>query len=225
MISNNYLRRFLATVLLALVFQLSNGQTINWRALQPAQKHIVNLNLGFDHATVFGVGYGYRLATKMPLVLGMETTLPFGENPFDEVKTKVGGQLNLLRANSFYTTVKAYGVIRRFENDFARMINFGSEFTATAGIYKRNWFTAVEFGFDKAVVTHIKHSGLMKEYNPEVQTGWYLPTGGHFIYGLQGGYSFERSEFYAKLGRTLMQDLHTTARLPYYFQVGWNRKW
>ncbi|HEY0680196.1 MAG TPA: hypothetical protein VGD17_18050, partial [Chitinophagaceae bacterium] len=72
--------------------------------------------------------------------------------------------------------------------------------------------------------THIKHSSLMKQYNPDVQTGWYIPTGGNFFYGLQGGYSFGRNDLFAKVGKTVTQDLKTRAMVPYYFQVGWNLK-
>ena len=105
------------------------------------------------------------------------------------------------------------------------MINFGSEFTATAGFYKNKWYAAGELSFDKAIVTHIKHSDLMKQYNPDVQSGWYIPTGGNFLYGLQGGYSFKRNDVYAKIGKTVSQDFKTTSMVPFYFQLGWNIKW
>jgi len=189
------------------------------------QKHLVNLNVGFDNASVIGIGYGYHLKTKMPLVLNLEYSMPLGDRTFDDFKTKIGGQLNLVRANSFFAAVKVYGIIRRFENDFARMINFGSEFSTTAGLYKNKWFAAVELGFDKAITTHLKHSNLMKQYNPGVQSGWYIPTGGNFSCGLQVGYSFKRNDVYAKIGRTLSQDFKTTSIVPYYAQLGWSMKW
>jgi len=207
------------------LLNFSFAQNINWKNLQPTQKHIVNLNVGFDNASVVGIGYGYHLNTKMPLVLNLEYSMPFGDKPFDDFKTKIGGQLNVLRANNFFTVVKAYGVIRRFDNDFARMINFGSEFSATAGLYKNKWFAAAELGFDKAITTHIQHSSLMKQYNPNVQSGWYIPTGGNFLYGLQGGYSFNRNDVYAKVGRTVSQDFKTKPTVPLYFQLGWSMKW
>jgi len=213
----------LATVL-ALWIQPSFAQNINWKTLQPSQKHIVNLNVGFDNASVIGVGYGYHLDTKMPLVLNIEYSMPFGDNRFDDLKTKIGGQLSVIQAGNFFTTLKAYGVIRRYENDLTRMVNFGSEFSATAGVYKQKWFVAGEFGFDKAITTNLKHSELMKEYNPGVQSGWYLPNGGNFIYGLQAGFSFKGNDLYAKIGKTKAQDLETSSMIPWYFQLGWSMK-
>jgi hypothetical protein len=219
-----HIHQIIITSLFTCLVNLSFAQNINWKTLQPSQKHLINLNVGLDNAAVIGVGYGYHLNTTMPLVLNLEYSQPFGKNVFDDFKTKIGGQLNLLRTNNFYATVKAYGIIRRFENDYARMVNFGSEFSATAGIYKNNWFVAPEFGFDKAIVTHLKHSSLMKEYNPQVQTGWYIPMGGNFFYGIQGGYSFKHSDVYAKIGKYVSQDFETAPMVPVYLQLGWSVK-
>ena len=185
---------FILTTVLTLWIQSSFAQNINWKNLQPSQKHIVNFNIGFDNATVVGVGYGYQLGTKMPLILNIEYSMPFGDNNFDDLKTKIGGQLNIIHSGNFFATVKAYGVIRRYENELTRMINFGSEFSATAGLYKQKWFVAGEFGFDKAIITNFRHSDIMKEYNPGVESGWYIPNGGNFNYGLQAGYSFHRHD-------------------------------
>jgi hypothetical protein len=222
---NRKMKKIIFTaVIFTMLLQSSFSQNINWNNLQPSQKHILNLNVGLDNATIVGIGYGYHLNAKMPVLLNLEYSMPFGDKTFDDLKTKIGGQINLIQSGNFFTIVKAYGVIRRFENDFARMINFGSEFSATAGVYKRNWFVATDFGFDKAIVTQLKHSSLMKQYNPDVQSGWYIPNGGNFLYGLQAGYSFGRNDAYAKLGKTVAQDLKTTSFVPYYFQFGITRR-
>src|SRR5215213_8839915 len=100
---------FILTTVLTLWIQSSFAQNINWKNLQPSQKHIVNFNIGFDNATVVGVGYGYQLGTKMPLILNIEYSMPFGDNNFDDLKTKIGGQLNIIHSGNFFATVKAYG--------------------------------------------------------------------------------------------------------------------
>jgi hypothetical protein len=205
---------------LSLLFRPSFAQNINWKSLQPTQKNIVNLNLGFESAAVAGIGYGYHLKTRTPIVLNIEYSMPFGDKTFDDLKTKIGGQVNLIHATSFFTTVKAYSVIRSYRNDLVRMINFGSEFAATAGVYKQKWFVAGDFGFDKAITTHLKHSALANEYTPGIKSGWYIPDGGNFIYGLQAGYTFKRNDLYAKFGKTISQDLKNLPTVPFYFQLG-----
>ena len=132
--------------------------------------------------------------------------------------------MNIVQEGNFRGTIKAFGIIRRYENDMSRMLNFGSEFSATAGYYKKGWFAAAEFGFDKAIITHIKHSRLMHDYNPGVQNGWYLPTGGNFFYGLQAGVSFAGSDLIARVGKTAGQDWKKNTLIPAYAQIGWNVK-
>lgn len=215
----------LLTLALSCILHFSFAQSLNWKTLQASQKHMLHLNLGLDNGTTVEIGYSHRLRTRMPVVLHVGYSTPFGHTVVDDLKTKTGAQINVLRANSLFATVKAYGIFRRFENDLTRMINFGSEFSATAGIYKRRWYAAADIGFDKAIVTHIQHSRLMKQLNPNTETGWYIPTGGNYLVGLQTGYSFKTGDVYAKLGRSFSQNLPSAPALPVYFQLGCTMKW
>ncbi len=200
----------------------TNAQTINWASLNPKQKHIVNMNVGWDYGMVLGVGYGYQLKTKMPVILHANYSFPSGKNLVDDFKTKIGGTVQLYKIKNFRAGAKIEAVFRRYENDEVRLLNFGSEMTAIVGYYKSKWFIAGEFGFDKAISTHIKHSNIYKEYYPGAKDGWYVPTGGNFLYGLQGGYSFKRYDVNLKIGKTVSQDFKTDPMVPYYFQLGVN---
>jgi len=205
---------------LSLLFRPSFAQTINWKNLTPSQQHVANLNLGFDNSSTAGLGYGYHLRSKLPVLLNLEFSIPFGDKVFDDLKTKIGAQANLIHTGDFFTTLKAYGIVRRYQNDLVRIIDFGSEFSAAAGIYKQKWFAAGEFGFDKAITSQVKHSSLAKEYAPGIQSGWYIPDGGYFFYGIQLGYTFNHNDLYTKIGRTISQDLKTTPTVPIYCQLG-----
>ena len=216
--------QIIAAIILTCALNKSLAQNINWRNLEPSQKHIITVNGNFDNAVTLGVGYGYHLKTKLPIVLNIEYSMPMGKSLFDDLKTKIGGQIELVRINNFSTTVKAYGIIRRFENDFARFINFGSEFSALSGYYKQKWYVAGELGFDKAIVTHVKHSALMKQYNPSLVNGWYIPTGGNFFYGVQSGLTIGSNDVNIRIGKTIEQDFKTNPLVPFYFQLGWNKR-
>ena len=200
------------------------AQNINWRGLHAEQIHLINLNVGWDYGSTIGIGYGYKLKTAIPIVLNVDFSLPFGSRLLDDFKVKVGGQAELLRRGNFSATVKAYGIFRRYQNVLARLLNFGSEFSGVCGYFQPAWYAAAEFGFDKAITTHIKNSARMREDFPEVRDGWYIPTGGNFFYGIQAGYSFERYDVYLKFGKTVTQDLKTTALIPFYLQLGLNSK-
>lgn len=216
-----------ALQIIVLLLTLNNAfsQEINWKALQKDQKHIVNINAGLDYSFMIGAGYGYKLKTCVPVVAGIEYSSPLGNDITDDFKTKIGAQVMFYKTGDLYVTGKAFGIFRRYENDFVRLLNFGSDVSLVAGLYKTKWFVAGETGFDKAIVTHFKHSDLYKENYPLVQDGWYQPaTGGNFYYGFQTGYSFKTAELTLKMGRLLTQDFKIQPMLPFYARLGINLK-
>lgn len=219
----NSIKRFLVLSIL-IIPNICSAQQINWRNFNRNQRHIANANIGFDYGFVAGVGYGQLLKTKLPVVLNVEYSAPFGNKIFDDFKTKLGGQTEILKLNNFSVSVKAYGIFRRYENDLVKITNFGSEFSSNFGYYKANWYLAGEFGFDKAISTQIKNTDKMKNVYPNIQDGWYLPTGGNFFYGIVSGYSLKSSDIYIKIGKRITQDFKIAPAIPVYLQVGFNKR-
>jgi len=207
-----------------MISKTSSAQQINWRNLDNNKPHIVNVNMGWDYSTTAGIGYGQKLKTTLPVVLNIEYSFPFGNNIFDDFKTKFGGQAEVLHMESFSVSVKVYGVFRRYENDLVRLVDFGSEISTNFGYYKSNWYVAGEVGFDKAIATNIKNSNEMKSNYPNVQDGWYVPTGGNFNFGVVSGYSFNSNDLYLKIGVTVTEDFKSRPTVPYYLQIGYNRR-
>lgn len=223
--------RLLKTIFcILLFFSLSAktvySQTVNWASLQNGHRHIVNAHAGFDYSINYGVAGSYQLPLQMPILLSIDFSMPVGEQMLDDFKTKIGGQARLYKINNFQFSASVYGIYRRYENPLARLQNFGSEMSGVIGYYTPRWFIAGEFGFDKAIVTHFKHSEAFKDdIYSEVKNGWYEPaTGGNFKYGLQTGYSFSSSDIILKLGRVITQDFKTKPTLPFYGELSYNFK-
>jgi hypothetical protein len=174
----------------------------------------------------YNLGYAYKLNTKIPLVLNTNISLPAGENLLDDFKTKLGGQVVIFNKPEFKGIITLNAVYRRYENPLVRLQNFGSEMKGAFGYYKMKWFVAAEIGFDKAIVTHFKHSQSFRENIFQgVQDGWYEPaTGGNFLYGVQTGYSFKNCDLTFSIGKTTTQDFKTTPLIPYYLVLGFNYK-
>jgi len=210
---------------IAIVFCIPkvNAQIINWNTVGNT-KHILNANFGLDYSLSYGIGYGYKLNTKLPLIINANFSMPSGEKLFDDFKTKIGGQILLLNTSNFRGAVAIQGIYRRHETELVRLQNFGSEMKGTFGYYKSKWFVAAEVGFDKAIVTHFKHSQEFREnVYAEVVDGWYEPgTGGNFSYGLQTGYSFKKTDVTLNLGKMISQDFKTAPLLPFYLNLGFN---
>lgn len=219
------MKNFIALILSVFITQTVFSQTINWNRIDKKQKNIFNINIGAEHGAVYGVGYGYKLKSALPIIINAEYSAPAGNVPLDDFKTKIGAQINWYRTGGFYVNTRVQGVFRRYQNEYARLLNFGSDMAATVGYYKKKWFVAGEAGFDKAIVTHFKHSDVYKQNFPGVKDGWYEPaTGGNFYYGLQGGISFARQDLYIKIGKVVEQDFTTKPLLPFYGQLGLNIK-
>ena len=202
------------------------AQTYNWQGLDGGNKNIVSARLGYEYGLVYGLAYGRQFNTGFfPLITSIEYSAPAGKNVLDDFKTEIGLQIRWVKLGNFQFSTKVNGVFRRYENDFARLLNFGSDLAGILGYYRPKLFIAGEVGFDKAIVTHFKHSPEYRELYPDVADGWFQPyTGGNFYYGLQTGLSVWKADINLRLGKILTQDFKTTPLIPYYAQLGFNKK-
>lgn len=202
-----------------------HAQTVNWNNSKPA-KHLVFVETGWEHGLVYGIAYGYQPHFKTPLLLNAHISIPSGHKLFDDIKVKMGGQVVLLNGPNLKGSVALNGVFRTYENPLVRLSNFGSEMKGSLGYFKPQWFVAAEFGFDKAIVTHFKHSDSFREnIFRDVQDGWYEPaTGGNFLYGIQTGLSRQKFDLSLRIGKVVAQDFKTTPLIPYYLALGFGVK-
>ncbi|GAA4462588.1 hypothetical protein GCM10023189_39450 [Nibrella saemangeumensis] len=220
------MNRFTTSILvlaLTCLFSSAQAQTINWGSLKAENKQLITVNAGLEYGAVYGIGYGYKINNRLfPIIATVEYSAPTGDKPYDDFKTKIGGQIRWVKLNNFQFSTKLHGVFRSYQNELVRMLNFGSDLSGIAGYYRPNWFVAGELGFDKAIVTHFDHSQAYREQYPGVVDGWYEPaTGGNLYYGLQTGVSFRRHDISVRAGKLLRQDFKTAPMLPFYGQLGY----
>lgn len=220
------------TILLLITFLISlftsnllHAQNINWENLKSEERHILNVNSGWEYSFIYGVSYGYHLKTQMPIILESSFYLASGEVIFDDFKTKIGGQINIYQIESFRFNAAIHAIYRHYANPLVTLQNFGADASATIGYYKPKWFVAGEFGFDQAIVTHFRHTDIYKEVYPDVKNGWFEPTtGGNFNFGIQTGYSFSRSDLTLRAGKVITEDFKTEPLIPFYLQIGYSYK-
>jgi hypothetical protein len=202
----------------------AQAQTLNWSGLRDNDRHIINANVQWDYAASIGVGYTHRLNLTLPTALSAQFSLPAGKNTLDDFKSKVGIQTRVFQLGGFMVTAGAAGIFRKMESDYVTLKNFGGEFTAIAGYYTPRWFVAGEAAFDKAITTKVRNSETLRKLYPSIQDGWYVPTGGNFSYGIQTGYSFKSVDLYLKVGRIVDQTFHSSPTIPFYAQLGVNKR-
>ena len=210
-----------AIVFLAAFSQSSYSQNLNWRSLGENRRNVVQLNLGYDYGVTAQVGYNRAFAFFRPVVLGIDFSLPMGSDLLDDFKVRLGGQMEIVEIGGFSASLKISSVFRRYENELVRIASFGADLGIVAGYYNPSWHVAAELGFDKSITSYLKHSDTMKSYFPKIRDGWYIPSGGHWYYGIQGGKTIGESlDLSLRLGATNAQHNDEEAVLPYYLQLG-----
>lgn len=209
------------TIIALVSATLSFSQNINWSSINEDQKSITYLNFGYDFGITTQLGYGYQLKAFKPILLTADYSFPMGKNLVDDFKVRIGGQIPLYEINNFTISAKIYSIFRKHETSLVKMTSFGAEMAAILGYYKSTWHVAGEFGFDKSINTYLKHTDLIKENYPSIKDGWFIPSGGHFYYGIQGSKTIrDRSEISLRVGATNAQGKDENAFLPYYGQLG-----
>jgi len=210
-----------AALLVMALAQGSYSQNVNWRSLGDEGRNLMQLNAGYDYGAVAQLGYARSFVLFMPATVGVDFTLPMGNDLGDDFKIRLGAQMEVLHVQGFSVTIKMYGNFRRYQTSLVRVVSFGSDFAALAGYYATTWYAAGEFGFDKAITTELKHSDIMRSFFPAIRDGWYVPTGGNYYYGIQGGKTIgEAIEVTLRVGATNAQEHDVNAVIPFYFQLG-----
>jgi len=217
------MKRMNTVVLLLMVLAAAgNSQTVNWESLRESQHNLILVNSGYDYGVTAQFGYYRSLTIIKPVLVGLDYSFPMGSTLLDDFKVRLGAQVQVVEIGGFSTTVKLMSNFRRYENDLVRIVSFGSDFSVVAGYYDPAWYAAGEFGFDKSIVSNLKHSDTMRKYvYSGIRDGWYIPTGGNYYYGVQGGKSIGESlDLSLRLGATTAQAHDENAVLPFYAQLG-----
>jgi hypothetical protein len=210
-----------ALLVVIVLVEVGYSQNINWKSFKEEQRNALQFNAGYDFGASAQVGYARSFSVIKPVIVGLDYSFPMGGNLTDDFKVRLGGQIEILQLGEFSTTIKIYSNFRRYQSQLVRAVSFGSDFAIVTGYYTYTWYAAGELGFDKAIATHLKHSDIMRASFPAIQDGWYVPTGGNYYYGIQGGKTIgEILEVSLRLGATSAQDHDENAVLPFYLQLG-----
>lgn len=167
-----------------------------------ADRNRVYTTFGLDPAFVSGMGYG-RVVPVMghDVQFSGEGAVAAARLDVRDFRVRLGMQTSLVRVGALRVTASAVGIARGTENTIYRGYNFGSDVTGTAGLYRRGWFAAGEFGFDKNIITHVEHSDwYRRNYYPDAKDGWYQTAGGTFHYGVTGGIALGGTEVAMRVG-------------------------
>jgi hypothetical protein len=221
----NGMKSPLLTLALLFLMTSARAQNINWKRLENGTPQYIQLTAGYDYGFTAQLGYTRLVSLYRPIALGIELSMPMGSTVFDDFKVRFGGQVNLVERAGFALSARVMSNFRRYQNMYVRSVGFGADLGAIAGYYSNSWHANAEFGFDKAITTNLQHSDLLKSDYAQIENGWYVPTGGHYYYGVQAGKTLDTSlDISLRVGETRAQFDDKNAVLPYYFQLGLGKR-
>lgn len=177
--------------------------------------------LGLDPAVVASIGYArvVRVGEHAFQVAG-EAAIPAAEVDTRDFRVRLQTQTSLMHWRSVHLTGSMAFITRGTENSIYRGLNFGADLTGTLGLYRPGWFVSGEFGFDKAIITHVTHSDWYRRYFfSGARDGWYLTGGGTFHYGLVGGLAVGSAEIVGRFGLRRTEDFNEVLP-PMYASLG-----
>jgi hypothetical protein len=192
----------------------------NLARLQPgdAQLHV---SMAIDPAVITSIGFG-RVASLLGTTtrFGIEAGVVAGDAELRDYRVRLSADVQLVNRGAFRVAASAAFMTRGTSNRVFRAVNFGSDFGATAGVYRRGWFMAGEIGFDKAIITHLKHTQEYRDqYYADAKDGWYLNNGGTGRLGIMTGTSLGGAELMVRGGISRTQGGEALA-VPAYLTVG-----
>lgn len=209
----------LAFLLSALAAHAVEGQ---WNVARfGTERNRLYSSFGLDPALVTSVGYGrvvrvighdFQLTGDIGLAAAHLDTRDF--------RARLSTQTSVLRWRSVHLTGSATFITRGTENSIYRALNFGADLTGTLGLYRHRWFAAGEFGFDKAIITHLRHSDwYRRNYYADARDGWYLDAGGIYHYGVTAGIALGRAEVSGRFGWRRTENFREVSP-PVYVSLG-----
>lgn len=210
----------LRTTLLLAIFVpcLLPAQDVNWKTVKN-NRHLVAAGLGGDYNFYYFASYGYVFGNPLiPVVIGTDFSVPFGEDLADDWKWRTSVQAGLWNRRNFSLSLKSSFVFRRYESSLAQMYNTGAEITLLAGYLRPGWGVMALGNYDASIATRIKH-GWLKESYPEIRDGWYGATGGNFKFGARGNLSFRSWNTYLTAGKHFGRDFKDNPTFPFFTEL------
>ena len=190
-----------ASILLSML--VAREAAAQWNVARFAtERNRVYTTAGLDPALVTSMGYG-RVLSVVGHDFQFTGDAGIGTASLDvaDFRARIGTQTSLAQWRSVNLTGSATFISRGTKNSIYRGFNFGSDISGTLGVYRPRWFAASEVGFDKAIITHVKHTDwYRKNYYADAKDGWYLDAGGTYRYGVTSGVSFGNTEIAARVG-------------------------
>ncbi len=214
--------RFLKIFLCVVFFVISTSikaQEINWKNIKNNSKHRLEICSGIDYSSYYGLSYGYQINQKgLPVIIGTEVNIPFGNNLFDDWTLRTGLQTQIFSSPHWFGAIKTDFLYRKYSSVISKIYNIGADLEVISGFYRNNWGLAALINYDRSIASKINHKEL-KDYYPEITDGWYDTGSGNFKFGVRTNLEIRNTDIYLTLGKIYGQNFKDNPTLPFFIKL------
>lgn len=166
------------------------------------------LELGYlQELSILSIPSRYYIKLNVPLLSSVE------QKKLDTWEIKVGVTIDLLKSKDFLflTDVNLFSI--KHTQALGTFLPFGINLKLTPAYRTKNGYIGIQAMFKQTMFTYIRHSEYVKERFSEIydsnnnlietqaQNGFYLFTGNHLYYGIEGMFSLSNKlDLYFDLG-------------------------
>lgn len=210
------------TTLLALC---TYAQSFNFNQTKE-NKHIVYLETGVEYGLVAKLGYARKVEIASgKIVWATDLTLPYLKLDLHDYKFKTGVHLPIYSINNWVTSATINLIARGMQTNYNTSFNLGYELGVKTGIYNTRWFLASEFGFDHALLSHIRNSEFYRtHYYYDAKNAWYKNSGGNIYYGFVYGFTIKKSDFSIRIDKVLDRNFTSPSDFSANVILGFQRR-
>ncbi len=188
--------RFISGILIFVFFQLTAllSQAQILVPLQPRQYAFTYTNGWYDKTPVFCIEAARTFHIRIGKLVDEHTTLflDFADRTkFEQDHTFqfiYGGQGFLFRKGSFKFLFRKTFTVNRYVSEEFKGTFLGGELDLAPGIYKKKYFTAIDFYFGDSFTGHVAANPQVQHVLKDVESGWITPHFATIKLGLNLGY-------------------------------------
>lgn len=215
------MKTYITSICLILITgQFAFAQSFNLANNSNDENQMISASLGYEYSMTTRLAYGQKANTKIPIWILADVAIPMGNKPFDDLKARMGTQVLVKSMKKFALSARTQANYRQYQQNLVGMKSFGAEATAIVGRYTTKWAIEAELGFDKAIITHLKHTKVFKDKYADANDGWYIPTGGNWHYGINASRVLGKMmQISFNVGLTNAQGDNVDALIPAYMHI------
>jgi len=186
----------------------------------------VYINAGLDPAVLTSFGYSYRIDSEKfsrDIILFGDVSIPAGNFEFNDYRIKVGIQSSVLALSKWDLSLNGSFILRGTQNSIHSATNYGVAIFALVGYYEICWFSALEFGYDKGIITNVQHTDWYRNnFFPDVKDGYYSNPSGNISLGFRTGYLISNFDITLRGGLAKTEKINDPVGIPIYSSIGIN---